>query len=91
MHSLPFRRQVADVLKAILGSLLYAVGFQFFMYPNDIVTGGVTGIAMIINYLTRFPVGMLTIVMNIPLFLFSWKKFGLRFILLSLLSMLLCS
>ena len=91
MHSLSLRRQVADVLKAILGSLLYAVGFQFFMYPNDIVTGGVTGIAMIINYLTRLPVGMLTIVMNIPLFLFSWKKFGLRFILLSLLSMLLCS
>ena len=91
MRKYSMRRQLADICMVVLGSLIYAVGFQFFMYPNDIVTGGVTGIAMIINYLTRLPVGVLTIVMNIPLFLFSWKKFGLRFILLSLLSMVLCS
>ena len=84
-------RLVRDVLMVIIGSLIYAVGFRFFMYPNAIVTGGVTGISMIINYLTGFPVGVATIIMNVPLFIFSWKKFGLRFILLSLLSMALCS
>lgn len=91
MRPYPMRRILIDMIKVVAGSLIYAVGFQFFMYPNDIVTGGVTGIAMIINYLTHFPVGMLTIVMNIPLFIFSWKKFGLRFLLYSLISMLLCS
>ena len=91
MRTQTVSRQITDILKLVAGSFIYAVGFQFFMYPNDIVTGGVTGIAMIINYLTRLPVGMLTILMNIPLFLFSWKKFGLRFIAYSLASMLLCS
>ena len=91
MRTQTVSRQITDILKLVAGSFIYAVGFQFFMYPNDIVTGGVTGIAMIINYLTRLPVGMLTILMNIPLFLFSWKKFGLRFIAYSLVSMLLCS
>ena len=91
MRPYPLQRQIIDLMKVIAGSLLYAVGFQFFMYPNDIVTGGLTGIAMIINYLTALPVGMLTIVMNIPLFIFSWRRFGLRFILLSLLSTVLCS
>lgn len=84
-------RLLGDGAKIVLGSLIYAVGFQFFMYPNAIVTGGVSGVAMIINYLTELPVGVLTVIMNIPLFIFSWKKFGLRFILLSLASMLLSS
>ena len=47
-----------------VGSLIYAIGFQFFMYPNAIVSGGVVGVAMIINVFTRLPVGMLTVAMN---------------------------
>ncbi len=78
-------------LKIILGSALYAAGFQFFLYPNAVATGGVTGLAMIINYLTGFPVGVMTLVINIPLFIFSWKKFGLRFIVASLAGTVLSS
>lgn len=78
-------------LKIILGAALYAAGFRFFLYPNAIVSGGVTGVAMIINYLTGVPVGVMTIIINIPLFAFSWKKFGLKFILASLVGMMLSS
>ncbi len=81
----------AALLKTFAGAVLYAVGFQFFMYPNSIVTGGVTGIAMIINFLTGLPVGAMTMVINIPLFLFSWKRFGGRFLLMSLIGMILAS
>ena len=80
-----------DILKTVFGAAVYAAGFQFFMYPNAIVTGGVTGVAMIINYLASLPVGALTLAFNVPLFLFSWKKFGLRFILMSLLGTVLLS
>ena len=78
-------------LKITLGAMIYAMGFQFFAYPNSITTGGVTGIAMIINYLTDLPVGVLSIILNIPLFVISWKRFGLDFIVASLVGMLLCS
>ena len=78
-------------LKIVVGTALYAVGFRFFLYPNAVVTGGVTGIAMIINYLTRFPVGVMTIIINIPLFAFSWKEFGLKFLLASLAGTVLAS
>lgn len=84
-------RQLLLWVKIVLGSALYAAGFQFFLYPNSITTGGVTGIAMIINYLTGLPVGVMTIVINIPLFVFSWKKFGMQFIIGSLAGMLLSS
>ena len=90
MRAVP-SRLLRDLSLICIGSVIYAAGFQFFMYPNAIVTGGVSGIAMIINYLTALPVGVLTVVMNIPLFIFSWKKFGLRFILYSLAAMLFSS
>ncbi len=75
----------------ILGSVLFAAGFQFFLYPNSIIVGGVSGIAMIINYLTQLPVGVMTIVLNIPLFIIAWKHFGTKFIIASLVGMLLSS
>jgi len=80
---------ILHTAKIVIGSLLYAVGFQFFLYPNDIVTGGVTGIAMILNYLLGLPVGVMTIVINIPLFLLSWKQFGSRFLVGSFLGTVL--
>ena len=82
---IPAENRILSALKMIVGALLYAAGFRFFLYPNDIVTGGVTGVAMILNYLTALPVGAMVMVMNIPLFIFAWKKFGLRFIVLSLI------
>ena len=74
-----------------LGSALFAAGFQFFLYPNSIIVGGVSGIAMIINYLTDLPVGVLNIVLNIPLFIIAWRHFGTRFIVSSFVGMLLSS
>lgn len=75
----------------VLGSVLFAAGFQFFLYPNSIIVGGVSGIAMIINYLTQLPVGVMTIVLNIPLFIIAWKHFGTKFIIASFVGMLLSS
>lgn len=82
---------ITAYIKIVIGSALYAAGFQFFLYENEIVAGGVTGISMIINYLTGLPVGVMTIVINIPLFAFAWKKFGIRFIIASLAGMLVSS
>ena len=75
----------------VLGVAIYSVGFQLFMFPNDIVAGGVVGIAMIINRLTNLPVGVLTIVMNVPLFIVAWRHFGLDFMVSSLVGMGLSS
>ena len=74
-----------------VGSLIYAIGFDFLMYPNDIVSGGVTGIAMIINKLWGLPIGVLSVVLNIPLFVIAGKKFGMRFIFDSLAGLVFSS
>lgn len=74
-----------------IGAALFAAGFQFFLYPNAIIVGGVSGIAMIINMLVGLPVGLLSIILNIPLFLIAWKQFGTRFVVSSFIGMLLSS
>lgn len=71
----------------IIGCLLVGVSFSFLTYPNNIVSGGLTGIGQILNLLTGLPVGAMVIAMNVPLFLAAWKKFGLRFIIYSLIGM----
>ena len=78
-------------LLIVLGAAIYSVGFQFFMYPNSIVAGGIVGISMIINHITHFPVGVMTIIMNIPLFIFAWRHFGLDFLLGSAAGMAISS
>lgn len=77
-------KKLLNYLIILVGGFIYAVGFQFFMYPNAIVSGGITGIAMILNTFTGFPVGVMVILLNIPLFVISWRHFGLDFMLGSL-------
>ena len=78
-------------LKIALGAALYAFGFQYFLFPNNVVASGVVGISTIINYLTGFPVGIMTIIINVPLFIISWRQFGLKFIIGSTTAMLMSS
>lgn len=78
------RRKILKYFLIVLGSVIYAVGFQFFMFPNRIVSGGISGIAMILNHFTHWPVGMMVIAMNVPLFLIAWRHFGLDYLIGSL-------
>ena len=80
-----------DGVKILAGTALTSFAFRFFTFPNHIVSGGVTGIAQIVNMLTGFPVGVFTILMNIPLFLLAWKKLGRRFVVLTAICMGLSS
>jgi len=69
----------------LAGSVVFALGLQLFLVPNEIVPGGITGIAMVINYLTGLPVGTLIMLINVPIFLAAWKALGRLFALKSLL------
>ena len=80
-------REAKDILMILTGCAVNAAAFAFLTYPNSIVSGGLTGVAQILNLLTGLPVGVMVIVMNIPLFLVAWRKFGVRFIVYSLVGM----
>ena len=91
MNKSKFSEALIKYAVITLGTAMYAVGFQIFLYPNAIIVGGVSGIAMIINMLTSLPVGVLTIILNVPLFIMAWRSFGSKFLVGSLVGMLLSS
>lgn len=70
---------VVRYLIILVGALLYAVAISLFLDPNRLAPGGVTGIAIIINFITSLPTGVLVLCINIPLMVIGIWKFGLKF------------
>ena len=80
------------IVETLLGSALFAAGFALFLEPNDLSTGGVSGLALVIVRSLGFgSVGTLTILINLPLFILGGLKIGKRFFFGSLLGMLFSS
>jgi len=75
----------------LLGSVLGAIAYPLFLVPNHIAPGGLTGIATILNYLFHWPVGITSLLLNIPLFLVGYRAMGRVFALRSLVATLLFS
>lgn len=67
------------IVYIIIGCVLCALSYAVFLIPHQIVPGGVTGIAMILHFLYRSPVGVITIILNIPIFFVAFKILGIRF------------
>lgn len=76
-----------------LAALLYAAGIAFFLNPNQLAPGGVSGIAIILKKVFPFlpGVGMLILLMNIPIMILGAWKFGKRFICSTIYSLLVSS
>jgi len=65
-----------QLLPITIGAALYAFGLQCFVIPYQLMEGGVTGIAVLLNYIFSFPMSITTLIINIPLFLLGWKILG---------------
>lgn len=87
-HSVPnaARLMVNDYLKILAGCLLGGLAYPLFLVPNSIAPGGVTGVATILNYLFKYPVGITSLILNIPLFLIGYRSMGRRFVFRTLVA-----
>jgi uncharacterized membrane-anchored protein YitT (DUF2179 family) len=65
-----------DFLIILGGVFLQALGMRLFLIPAHLASGGVAGLAQIINYHTHFPIGIMVILGNIPLFILGWRYLG---------------
>lgn len=75
--------------KIILGSVIFSVGFNLFLGPNELNAGGISGLAMIVAHLLgSSSVGIIIIAMNVPLFILGAMKIGRKFLIGSLVGML---
>ncbi|MDF9842685.1 MULTISPECIES: YitT family protein [unclassified Paenibacillus] len=79
-------RQIGSCLAVIFGSAMIACGFNLFLIPHRLLSGGVSGLAMLVGYFTPFNIGLLYLLFNVPLLVAGWFQLGRRFIILSILS-----
>ncbi len=61
-------------------AVIYAVAISLFLDPNNIAPGGVTGISILVNRFTKIPTGTVNMMINIPIVLLGFWRFGWRFI-----------
>ncbi|MDK2836168.1 MAG: hypothetical protein PWP21_945 [Thermosediminibacterales bacterium] len=80
-----------DYFLIFIGSLLTALSLNMFLVPNRIAAGGVSGVATILHFTARLPVGLTMLVLNLPLFLAGLKFLGLSFGFRTVLATLLLS
>lgn len=69
-------RTAADYLLLVAGSLVQAFAMRLFLVPSQLLSGGVSGIAQIINSFTGWPIGVMVILGNLPLFFIGWRYLG---------------
>lgn len=85
-------KDTATLLKAVVGCAVFALGFDLFLVPNDLNAGGITGLSMVLVHVLNFgTIGILSAVINLPLFVLAGVKIGKRFFVFSLIGMLLSS
>ena len=76
------------VLNTLLGAAIFSIGFDLFLLPNEMNSGGVSGLSMVIRELLGFgSVGVIQIIINVPLFLIGGIKLGGKFFWGSLIGM----
>jgi uncharacterized membrane-anchored protein YitT (DUF2179 family) len=75
----------------LLGCIIIGLSYALFLIPHHFVPGGVSGIAMILNFFSGFPVGATIMVLNVPIFLLGLKTMGKRYVLNSLAGMVASS
>ncbi|MFB5265946.1 YitT family protein [Paenibacillus enshidis] len=70
--------QLKQIIPILLGTAVYAFGLLYFIIPNQLMEGGVTGITVLLNYAFSISPSLSTLLLNIPLFLLGWKILGGR-------------
>lgn len=89
-------KKVKDILlpliKIILGCALFGLGFGMFLIPSDLNAGGLSGLSMVlVHFIGHGSVGTITALLNLPLFIIGGFKIGKKFLIGSLIGMVLSS
>ncbi|MBQ5673274.1 MAG: YitT family protein, partial [Phascolarctobacterium sp.] len=75
-------------LMVAIGCVIMGIAFNTFYLPNNLLSGGISGVALISYYLFGLPVGIMSVILNIPLFILAYKFMDKEYIVGALFGML---
>src|SRR5512142_1727550 len=67
---------ILDYGLLVIGGIVQAIGLRLFLVPANLASGGVSGISQLINHFTHWPIGLMVLIGNAPLFLLGWRFLG---------------
>jgi len=73
-------RSILGIIAIAIGAIAAAFGIQGFIVPAGLGGGGVGGIALMLYYTLRLPIGLMTFLLNIPLFVLGWREVNKKFV-----------
>lgn len=85
MNGLQVKKFFLEVLETIIGSLIMAISVSLFLLPNELSSGGFSGLATILYYLFNLPMGTTILILNVPLFILATFKIGKGFFVKSMI------
>lgn len=80
-------QEIKNAVLMAAGLFIASIAYKIFLIPNQVVSGGFTGIGQLVYHFTGLSVGTVNIILNVPFFLLSMKSMGMRFGLRSLIAM----
>ncbi|MHA0855408.1 YitT family protein [Paenibacillus sp. CMAA1364] len=81
MNLFNINKQLKLIIPIILGTSIYAFGLLYFIIPNQLMEGGITGITILLHYIFGIQPSLSTFILNIPLFILGWIILGRKQIL----------
>lgn len=91
IRKIDFKNILIDIGVDIVAGILLAVSVQTFAVPAEFATGGVNGIALVLNHMFGFKMGIVVMITNIPLVVLCYKYLGTRFLINSIKSIVITS
>ncbi|AYD41187.1 YitT family protein [Clostridium fermenticellae] len=81
-----FYQLIGRYILLFIGAMIYSIGLEIFLIPNNVIDGGIVGISIITTHFTKLPLGVLTFILNVPFFIFGYKQIGKTFTISTLFS-----
>ncbi|MCI6676844.1 MAG: YitT family protein [Clostridiales bacterium] len=91
MNQKKIKGVLVDCIFDIVGSILYSIGVYTFAKMANFAPGGISGLALIMNHLWNTPIGLMTLILNIPLVLISYKVVGRKFLFQTARTVIICT
>lgn len=77
---------IGPSIMMLLGGAIVGFGFQWLLIPEELLSGGISGVSMILGYMTGWNIGILYFALNIPIIIWGYYRLGKKYILLSLIN-----
>ena len=82
------RTKLLSALLVLVGNILYALTVKLFVLPTNLISCGTTGIALVVNHLTKLPVSIFIFIFNVVMLLVGWWILGRKFAMTTVFSSL---